>query len=60
MESRNSKEKGQIQNKGWKEVLDAREIVKLSVKDEGDNGGVPRDNEEVSARKRAGKAGKKD
>ena len=59
MESRDFKQKEQIQNKGWKEGLHAREIVKLRVEDEGGNGGVPRDNEEVSARKRAGKEGKK-
>ena len=34
MESRDSKKKGQIQNNGWKDVLDAREIVKLRVEDE--------------------------
>ena len=56
---RDSKKTRQIQNKGWKEGLDAREIVKLSVEDEGGNGDVPRDNEELSARKRAGKEGKK-
>ena len=60
MESRDSKKKGQIQNKGWNEVLNARELVKLRVEDEGGNGGVPRDNGGVSARKRAGKEGKKD
>ena len=59
MESRDSKKNGQIQNKGWKEGLDAREIVKLRVEDEGGNGGVPRENGGVSARKRAVKEGKK-
>ena len=39
--------------------MDAKEIVKLRVEDEGGNGGVPRDNGGVSARKRSGKAGKK-
>ena len=59
MESRDSKKKRHIQNKGWKDVLDAREIVKLRVEDDGGNGGVPRDYGGVSARKRAGKAAKK-
>ena len=45
--------------KWWKDVFDAREIVKLRVKDDGGNGGVSRGNGGVSARKRAGKAGKK-
>ena len=52
MESRDYKKKGQIPNKGWKDVLDAREIVKLRVEYEGGNGGVPRDNGGVSARKK--------
>ena len=57
MESRDSKKKEQIKNKGWKEGLDAREIVKLRVEDEGGNGSVPRENGGVSARKRAVKEG---
>ena len=39
--------------------MDTREIVKLRVEDEGGNGGVPRDNGGVSAKKRTGKESKK-
>ena len=44
---------------GRKFLRKLKRIVEERVEQEGSNGGVPRDNEGVSARKRAGKEGKK-
>ena len=52
-----SKRRGE--RKFWMQGEREREIVMLRMEHEEDNGGVPRDNGGVSARKRAGKEGKK-
>ena len=49
--------KKDTEKKGWKEVFEAR--IDLKVEHEIGNGGMSRDNGGVSARKRAGKEGKK-